>query len=173
MCAYLAEKGEIPAELGRADQMFGQILKRKHPIAYRGYLYYATYNLAALEGKTDVSPFPFNFIKSPSVRSKFNFYSSNLFMTLLKSNFIDASEHMAYVVGVNKEDNKVGKINMVLFKILSRIVGLFVKNANPSFTTTRATVALATTIIYTIYYIATKNVFSLGDKVKNIFRKNK
>lgn len=121
ICTKLYEIGLMPYSVFAADQEFGEQLRMKDPEVYEGYIRWASVIVSGMEGTAP--DFMFWYPKKDRKQAEKE-------ATIKWAHKVATpwSEHMAYLMGVRKEDNNVGRIIMKLGKPLSRLAAKLPKN---------------------------------------------
>lgn len=116
VCADLYEKGLMSATIWAADQAYGHQLRKKDKRVYRGYIRWARIVTAWMNAK---GPDFMYWIKKESRRK----IEQKIAMTEMAVKIgTPWSEHMAYKMGVLKEDNTMGRILMNIGTVICRVV---------------------------------------------------
>jgi len=117
ICAKLYELKMLSKKIFQADQKFGKILAQQNPEVYDGYIAWAKTVVAWMDGKGPQCMF---WIKDAKKRNK---KQKELSRKWAKAIATPWAKHMAYLMGVEKKDNKAGKIIMALGKPICKVVG--------------------------------------------------
>ena len=122
ICAEMARQGYFDPEVNEADQRFGRKLKRKYPMIYRGYAYWANTVVAWLRGK---GPSLYLWKMNDNNETQRNI---TLHMTEVMAR--PWAEEMAYMEGVRSKGSIVGKFVLFVGFFMSLIVGMFNPDTN-------------------------------------------
>jgi hypothetical protein len=128
ICTKLYELGYMPVEIYIADQKFGEYLQKENPDAYWGYIKWATVVVDWMEGSGP------NFMFWIRDKEKRHEKQRNFFINLTKRIATPWAYHMAYKMGVVKDDNRAGRLIMKSGLAISKLVGKFTrkdKEMNP------------------------------------------
>jgi uncharacterized protein YndB with AHSA1/START domain len=118
ICTRLHQLGYLSDDVYAADEKFGEYLRATDPNAYYGYLKWAGTVLDWIDG---LGP-DFMFWVSPDARAT---KQSELVTRWTIRIATPWAEHMAYTMGVKKQDNRAGRLIMKAGKAISRIIGKF------------------------------------------------
>ena len=126
--------------MNEKDQEFGRWYAETHPTSYKGYLYFASYNIEALKGNASSG---FGFIKDDVNRRKF---IKTLSWKLLKFVTKDWAQYIAHKVSPNEyQSSLAGKMVFNVVKAESWLIGKLVKDIDAPHDSKRAYTALAVT----------------------------
>jgi hypothetical protein len=144
ICTKLYEMGLMDKTIFKADQDFGNILMQSDPKVYQGYVRWAQYIVDRMDGQGTSYMF---WIKDKEIRRQ----KEIKFVTKWAHKIATPwSIHMAYLMGVVKEDDVVGKIIMNIGKKFCKLAYFFPKKHSINVVTA---LAMSLTFIC-IYYIA-------------------
>ena len=130
-----------------ADQEYGRLLRKKDKNVYRGYIRWARIITAWMNAKG-----PDFMYWVPEVRRK---EEQKRVMTLMAHKIGDPwSKHMAFLMGVEKEDNKMGRILMAIGTTISRAVNLLPRKPTAKRKHGVCTVYTIWACLYFSYYTA-------------------
>ena len=124
ICTKLHELGYLSDEIYQADEMFGHWLRQTDPNAYYGYLKWAR---VVVDWMSNEGPQCMFWIQD---RTKRNSQQKDMAVRWARRIATPWAEHMAYKMGVLKEDNRAGRYIMTIGIAVSRILGKFVKHTN-------------------------------------------
>ena len=124
ICTKLHELGYLSDEIYQADEMFGQWLRQTDPNAYYGYLKWAR---VVVDWMSNEGPQCMFWIQDKIER---NARQKDMAVRWAKRIATPWAQHMAYKMGVLKEDNRAGRYIMNIGIAVSRIIGKFVKHTN-------------------------------------------
>ena len=124
ICTKLHELGYLSDEIYQADEMFGHWLRHTDPNAYYGYLKWAR---VVVDWMSNEGPQCMFWIQD---RAERNAQQKAMAVRWARRIATPWAEHMAYKMGVLKEDNRAGRWIMTIGITVSRIVGKFVKHTN-------------------------------------------
>lgn len=126
ICTKLHELGYLPDYIYEADEQFGQYLRINDPEAYYGYIKWASVVVDWMERDGPQCMF---WIKD---KEKRNQAQREMAINWAKRIATPWAYHMAYLMGVEKQDNFAGKLIMKTGIFVSRLVGRFAKNKESS-----------------------------------------
>jgi hypothetical protein len=148
VCAKLHEFGMMSSTIWSADQMYGQMLRKKDKKVYRGYIRWARIVTAWMDGKGPDFMF---WIKDKNIRAQ----AQKIAMTDMAQKIgTPWSEHMAYLMGVLKTDNTMGRILMNIGRPICRIVDLIPRSRKKNRKHGLLTVGTIWACLYFSYYVA-------------------
>ena len=124
ICTKLHELGYLSDEIYQADEMFGHWLRQTDPNAYYGYLKWAR---VVVDWMSNEGPQCMFWIQD---RAERNAQQKAMAVRWARRIATPWAEHMAYKMGVLKEDNRAGRYIMTIGIAVSRIIGKFVKHTN-------------------------------------------
>jgi hypothetical protein len=124
ICTKLHELGYLSDEIYQADEMFGQWLRQTDPDAYYGYLKWAR---VVVDWMSNEGPQCMFWIQDKIER---NASQKDMAVRWAKRIATPWAQHMAYKMGVLKEDNRAGRYIMNIGIAVSRVIGKFVKHTN-------------------------------------------
>jgi len=124
ICTKLHELGYLSDEIYQADERFGHWLRQNDPNAYYGYLKWAR---VVVDWMSNEGPQCMFWIQNKTER---NIRQREMAVKWAKRIATPWAQHMAYKMGVLKEDNRAGRYIMNIGIAVSRIVGKFVKHTN-------------------------------------------
>ena len=124
ICTKLHELGYLSDEIYQADEMFGHWLRQTDPNAYYGYLKWAR---VVVDWMSNEGPQCMFWIQDKIER---NARQKAMAVKWARRIATPWAQHMAYKMGVLKEDNRAGRWIMNIGITVSRIVGKFVKHTN-------------------------------------------
>ena len=124
ICTKLHELGYLSDEIYQADEMFGHWLRQTDPDAYYGYLKWAR---VVVDWMSNEGPQCMFWIQD---KVKRNARQKDMAVRWAKRIATPWAQHMAYKMGVLKEDNRAGRYIMTIGIAVSRIIGKFVKHTN-------------------------------------------
>lgn len=126
ICAKLYELGYLPEHIYAADQMFGQYLRENDPYAYYGYVKWASVVVDWMEQDGPQCMF---WIRDKEKRTQ---AQRNLAVKWAKRIATPWAQHMAFKMGVLKEDNRAGRLIMRSGLWVSRLIGKHTKATEPT-----------------------------------------
>jgi hypothetical protein len=124
ICTKLHELGYLSDEIYQADEKFGHWLRQTDPNAYYGYLKWAR---VVVDWMSNKGPQCMFWIQNKDER---NARQKAMAVRWAKRIATPWAQHMAYKMGVLKEDNRAGRYIMNIGIAVSRIIGKFVKHTN-------------------------------------------
>ena len=124
ICTKLHELGYLSDEIYQADEMFGHWLRQTDPNAYYGYLKWAR---VVVDWMSNEGPQCMFWIQDKKIRNEKQREMATRWARRIATPW---AEHMAYKMGVLKEDNRAGRYIMNIGIAVSRIIGKFVKHTN-------------------------------------------
>jgi hypothetical protein len=124
ICTKLHELGYLSDEIYQADEMFGHWLRQTDPNAYYGYLKWAR---VVVDWMSNEGPQCMFWIQDKIER---NARQKEMAVRWARRIATPWAEHMAYKMGVLKEDNRAGRYIMNIGIAVSRVIGKFVKHTN-------------------------------------------
>lgn len=160
ICANLYEKGLMDRQIWAADQEYGRLLRKRDKPIYRGYIRWARIITAWMDGKGP----DFLFWIHESRRKE----AQKSAMILMAQKIGDPwSKHMAFLMGVEKEDNFMGRVLMNIGVGICKFVDLIPRK--PKFKRKHGVFTVATiwACLYFSYYTAVVCDRLLNPKVLN------
>ncbi len=124
ICTKLHELGYLSDEIYQADEQFGHWLRSNDPDAYYGYLKWAR---VVVDWMSNEGPQCMFWIQD---RAERNAQQKAMAVRWSRRIATPWAEHMAYKMGVLKEDNRAGRYIMNIGIAVSRLIGKFVKHTN-------------------------------------------
>ena len=126
ICTKLHELGYLPDHIYEADEKFGQWLRETDPYAYYGYVKWASVVVDWMEKDGPQCMF--------WIRDKQKRKEAQQAMAIAWARRIATpwAQHMAFLMGVEKEDNKAGRLIMKTGLWVSRIIGKYTKTTKPT-----------------------------------------
>jgi len=124
ICTKLHELGYLSDEIYQADQLFGHWLRHTDPNAYYGYLKWAR---VVVDWMSNEGPECMFWIKDKKLRNEKQREMATRWARRIATPW---AKHMAYKMGVLKEDNRAGRYIMNIGIAVSRLIGRFVKHTN-------------------------------------------
>jgi hypothetical protein len=124
ICTKLHELGYLSDEIYQADEMFGHWLRQTDPNAYYGYLKWAR---VVVDWMSNEGPQCMFWIQDKIER---NARQKEMAVRWARRIATPWAKHMAYKMGVLKEDNRAGRYIMNIGIAVSRVIGKFVKHTN-------------------------------------------
>jgi hypothetical protein len=162
VCADLYEKGLMSPTIWAADQAYGQQLRKTDKRVYRGYIRWARIVTAWMNAK---GPDFMYWIENESRRK----IEQQIAMTEMALKIgTPWSEHMAYLMGVLKEDNEMGRILMNIGTVICRIVSFLPVTPKAKRKHGPLTVYTIWFFLYSSYYTAS-TIVKIKNKL-NIFK---
>ena len=162
VCADLYEKGLMSPTIWAADQAYGQQLRKTDKRVYRGYIRWARIVTAWMNAK---GPDFMYWIENESRRK----IEQQIAMTEMALKIgTPWSEHMAYLMGVLKEDNDMGRILMNIGKVICRVVSFLPVTPKSKRKHGPLTVYTIWAFLYFSYYTAS-TIVKIKNKL-NIFK---
>ena len=162
VCADLYEKGLMSPTIWAADQAYGQQLRKTDKRVYRGYIRWARIVTAWMNAK---GPDFMYWIENESRRK----IEQQIAMTEMALKIgTPWSEHMAYLMGVLKEDNEMGRILMNIGKVICRVVSFLPVTPKSKRKHGPLTVYTIWAFLYFSYYTAS-TIVKIKNKL-NIFK---
>ena len=150
ICTKLYELGFLPEDIYKVDQEFGKLLEQKDPDTLYGYHYWANMVVEWMSG-SGIKILPMSDDKFYPLIQKWSTSWARKIAT-------PWAEHMAYEMGLLKEDNKLGKLLMKIGKPLSKgFANKYKKNNKPGLMT-----AYFSIIVFSILYILV-NIYPKGN----------
>ena len=110
------KEGLLDNKIWQADQIYGRYLRKNDKRTYRGYIRWARIVTAWMEGR---GPNFLPFIKNEEKRIDIQSKATLKIATLLGQPW---AEHMAFLMGAEKEDNTMGRLIMNIGKPICRWV---------------------------------------------------
>ncbi len=124
ICTKLYELGYLSDEIYQADEQFGHWLRQTDPDAYYGYLKWAR---VVVDWMSNEGPQCMFWIQDKKVRNQKQREMATRWAKRIATPW---AQHMAYKMGVLKEDNRAGRYIMTIGIAVSRLIGRFVKHTN-------------------------------------------
>ena len=124
ICTKLHELGYLSDEIYQADERFGHWLRQTDPDAYYGYLKWAR---VVVDWMSNEGPQCMFWIRD---RAERNAEQKAMAVRWARRIATPWAEHMAYKMGVLKQDNRAGRYIMTIGIAVSRLIGKFVKHTN-------------------------------------------
>lgn len=124
ICTKLYELGYLSDEIYRADEMFGHWLRQNDPDAYYGYLKWAR---VVVEWMSSEGPQCMFWIRDKKLRGE---KQKEMAIRWARRIATPWAQHMAYKMGVLKEDSRAGRWIMNIGITVSRLIGKFVKHSD-------------------------------------------
>lgn len=144
ICTKLHELGYLSDEIFAADQLFGEHLRRTDPHAYYGYIKWAS---VVVDWMNAEGPDFMFWIRDPEKRKK---AQQAMVIRWTRRIATPWAEHMAYKMGVLKEDNRAGRWIMKLGLGISRIIG---KSTNTLKPTKSPATAYALWAVFSLFWL--------------------
>lgn len=161
VCAKLYEFGMMPRNIWAADQLYGQQLRKTNRPVYRGYIRWARIVTAWMDGK---GPDFMIWIKDNDERA----LAQQKAMTDMAYKIGKPwSEHMAYLMGEQKQDNTMGRLLMNIGKPICKIVDMLPRVAKSKRKHGLVTVYTIWTLLFFSYYTSLTYV-SILNKFKSL-----
>lgn len=126
ICTKLHELGYLPDEIFVADQLFGEWLRENDPYAYYGYIKWAS---VVVDWMDKDGPQCMFWIRDKKVRNQ---KQQEMAIKWAKRIATPWAQHMAYKMGVLKEDNRAGRTIMKTGLFISRLIGKLTKAKEPT-----------------------------------------
>jgi hypothetical protein len=145
ICTKLYELGYLSEEIYQADEMFGHWLRQNDPNAYYGYLKWAR---VVVEWMSSEGPQCMFWIRDKKLRGE---RQKEMAIKWARRIATPWAQHMAYKMGVLKEDNRAGRWIMNIGITVSRLIGKFIKHSNKP--TKNLTLGYAMWGIFSILYL--------------------
>jgi hypothetical protein len=124
ICTKLHELGYLSDEIYQADEHFGNWLRANDPNAYYGYLKWAR---VVVDWMSNEGPQCMFWIRNKKSRSEKQREMATRWARRIATPW---AQHMAYKMGVLKQDNRAGRYIMTIGIAVSRLIGRFVKHTN-------------------------------------------
>ena len=124
ICTKLHELGYLSDEIYQADEMFGHWLRQTDPNAYYGYLKWAR---VVVDWMSNEGPQCMFWIQDKKIRNERQREMATRWAIRIATPW---AQHMAYKMGVLKEDSRAGRYIMTIGVAVSRLIGRFVKHTN-------------------------------------------
>lgn len=119
ICSKLFEYGLLPPHIYAADQEFGFQLRNENPDVYAGYVKWAQTVVDWMEYRGP------NFMFWIRDKEKREEKQRNFFVNLTKTIATPWANHMAYLMGYERKDNRAGRWIMKSGMTISKFVGKF------------------------------------------------
>jgi hypothetical protein len=126
ICTKLHDLGYLPDHIYAADELFGEQLRENDPEAYYGYIRWASVVVDWMEKDGPQCMF---WILDKEKRGQ---AQRNLAISWARRIATPWAQHMAYKMGVEKEDSRAGRAIMKTGLIISRLIGKFSKADKPT-----------------------------------------
>jgi hypothetical protein len=126
ICTKLFELGYLPQHIFEADQQFGEWLRNSDPYAYYGYIKWASVVVDWMEKDGPQCMF---WILNKEKRGQ---KQREMAIRWAKRIATPWAHHMAYLMGVEKQDNRAGRLIMKTGLFISRLVGRLTKTKEPT-----------------------------------------
>ena len=124
ICTKLHELGYLSDEIYQADERFGNWLRQTDPNAYYGYLKWAR---VVVDWMSNEGPQCMFWIQDKKIRNEKQREMATRWARRIATPW---AQHMAYKMGVVKQDNRAGRYIMTIGIAVSRLIGKFVKHTN-------------------------------------------
>ena len=126
ICTKLHELGYLPDHIYAADELFGEYLREHDPAAYYGYVRWASVVVDWMEQDGPQCMF---WIRDKEKRGQ---AQRDLAISWARRIATPWAQHMAYKMGVEKEDSRAGRAIMKTGLFISRLIGKFSKADKPT-----------------------------------------
>ena len=126
ICTKLHDLGYLPDHIYAADELFGEHLRENDPEAYYGYIRWASVVVDWMEKDGPQCMF---WIRDKEKRGQ---AQRNLAISWARRIATPWAQHMAYKMGVEKEDSRAGRAIMKTGLVISRLIGKFSKADKPT-----------------------------------------
>lgn len=126
ICTKLHELGYLPDHIYAADELFGEYLREHDPAAYYGYVRWASVVVDWMEKDGPQCMF---WIRDKEKRGQ---AQRELAISWARRIATPWAQHMAYKMGVEKEDSRAGRAIMKTGLAISRLIGKFSKADKPT-----------------------------------------
>jgi hypothetical protein len=126
ICTKLFELGYLPKHIFEADQRFGEWLRLNDPYAYYGYVKWASVVVDWIEKDGPQCMFWIRDKEKRSVKQR------EIAINWSKRIATPWAYHMAYQMGVEKDDNRAGRLIMKTGLAISRFIGRVTKTKEPT-----------------------------------------
>jgi hypothetical protein len=126
ICTKLHELGYLPDHIYAADELFGEYLRENDPEAYYGYIRWASVVVDWMEKDGPQCMF---WIRDKEKRGQ---AQRELAISWARRIATPWAQHMAYKMGVEKEDSRAGRAIMKTGLTISRLIGKFSKADKPT-----------------------------------------
>ena len=127
ICTKLYELGYLSDEIYQADEMFGHWLRTNDRRAYYGYLKWARVVVDWMSKECPQSPFYHMMFLERDKKIRVE-KQKEMAIKWAHRIFTPWAQHMAYRMGVLKEDNRVGRYMMNIGLYFSRRIGKFIEH---------------------------------------------
>lgn len=154
ICQKLYQLGYYSEELNRADQRFGAWFRYNYPVAYRGYIYWATTVVEAISKNLPRKFLPVN----PTFADKF---ISSLILMYCNVMAKPWAEEMASRINSNIKPNLVGKYVLYTGWLICELIG----RINPELKKTTLLKGYTTFIIGTFFFLTTLGVHAVAKPI--------
>jgi len=118
ICTKLYELGVLPEHIYIADQEFGEKLEQERPDVYYGYIAWAQTVVDWMEGNGPQCMF---WIRDEEKRKQAQMYLSRKWAEEIATPW---AQHMAYLMGIEKEKNRTGEVLMMLGAPICKVIGV-------------------------------------------------
>jgi hypothetical protein len=126
ICTKLHELGYLPDHIYAADEKFGEWLRETDPYAYYGYVKWAS---VVVDWMDKDGPQCMFWIRD---KQKRNDTQRAMAISWARKIATPWAQHMAFLMGVEKEDNKAGRLIMKTGMWVSRMIGKYTKTTEPT-----------------------------------------
>ena len=126
ICTKLHELGYLPDHIYEADEKFGEWLRTNDPYAYYGYIKWAS---VVVDWMDKDGPQCMFWIRD---KQKRNDAQRNMAISWARRIATPWAQHMAFIMGVEKQDNKAGRLIMKTGMWVSRMIGKYTKTTEPT-----------------------------------------
>lgn len=126
ICTKLYELGYLPEHIYAADELFGEYLREHDPEAYYGYIRWAS---VVVDWMDKDGPQCMFWIRDKEKRGQ---AQRDLAISWARRIATPWAQHMAYKMGVEKEDSRAGRAIMKTGLFISRMIGKFSKADKPT-----------------------------------------
>jgi hypothetical protein len=126
ICTKLHELGYLPDHIYAADEKFGEWLRENDPYAYYGYVKWAS---VVVDWMDKDGPQCMFWIRD---KQKRNDTQRAMAISWARKIATPWAQHMAFLMGVEKEDNKAGRLIMKTGMWVSRMIGKYTKTTEPT-----------------------------------------
>jgi hypothetical protein len=124
ICTKLYELGYLSDEIYQADERFGHWLRQTDPDAYYGYLKWAR---VVVDWMSNEGPQCMFWIQDKKIRNEKQREMATSWARRIATPW---AQHMAYKMGVLRQDNRAGRYIMTIGIAVSRLIGKFVTHTN-------------------------------------------
>jgi len=126
ICTKLHELGYLSDNIYEADEKFGEWLRTNDPYAYYGYVKWAS---VVVDWMDKDGPQCMFWIRD---KQKRNDAQRAMAISWARRIATPWAQHMAFLMGVEKEDNKAGRLIMKTGMWISRMIGKYTKTTEPT-----------------------------------------